>query len=285
MSDVSTAHGTEPTEPIKQEPFFPSEGDFSTVVPLSQVGRAPFAAERSADDGRPAEAAWAREERRGTAVARRGARVVEEEETLVPARAGRRHGARVSSRPGTGQRPWTVTAAAVLLSVLAGVAAGSYLVWSKRPAVADAPPAAETASQEVAADIQPPAPAAPLAEAAEAPPAVEAEPVARTTAAAATEAKPERSVETPSRAEKSTPPAAETATRAAAQPRTRVERPAPDTTATTPAPRPARNDAPTRRAATTTAERRPTRPATPARQLPVSAPPPSSKSKTVIQWP
>ncbi len=144
MSDASTAHGTEPAEPITQEPFFPSEGDFNTVVPLSQVARAPFAAERSGDDGRPAEAAWAREDRRGNAVAKRGARGVEEEETLVPARGVRRRGAGVGSRPGAGRRPWTVTAAAVLLSVLAGVAAGSYLVWSKRPAVADAPPAPET---------------------------------------------------------------------------------------------------------------------------------------------
>jgi hypothetical protein len=296
MSDASTAHGAEPAEPIKPEPFFPSEGDFSTVVPLSEVARAPHTAERSANDGRPAEAAWARAERRGTAVARRGARVGEEEETLVPARAGRRREARVGSRPAAGQRPWTVTAAAVLLSVLAGVAAGSYLVWSKRPAGSNAPPAAEAASQEVAADTAPPAPAAPpVAEAA--PPVVEVEPVApeppARAAEAATEAKPERSVETPSRAEKSAPPtaepttraAAEPATRDAARPRARAERAAPDATPAAPAPRPARNDAPARRAATTTAARRTTRPATAARQLPVSAPPPSSKSKTVIQWP
>lgn len=277
MSDASTAHGGEPTEPIKPEPFFPSEGDFNTVVPLSQFARAPYAAGRSEGDGRPAEAAWARADRRGTAVARRGARGVEEEETLVPSRAGRRRGARVGSRPGAGQRPWHVTAAAVLLSVLAGVAAGSYLVWSKRPAVSDAPTAAETASQEVAADIPPPA-----VEAAPAAPEAPAR-----AAAEATEAKPERSAETPSRAEKNTTPATEPSTRAAVQPRTRVERAAPDTTTATPAPRPARNDAPTRRAATTVtiAERRPTRPAAPVRHLPVSAPPPSSKPKTVIQWP
>lgn len=288
MSDASTTHGSEPAEPIKPEPLFPSEGVFSTVVPLSQVAHAPYTAERSADDGRPAEAAWARQDRRGTGVARRGARGVDEEETLVPTRAGRRRGAHVGSRPDAGQRPWTVTAAAVLLSVLAGVAAGSYLVWSKRPVGLNAPPAAETASQEVAADIPPPAPAAP--------PAVEAEPVApeqpehATAAAAATEAKPERSVETSSRAEKSTPPAPEPATRSAAQPRARTERAAPDATTTTPAPRPARNETPPRseaspRRAATTAERRPTRPAAPVRQLPVSAAPPSSKPKTVIQWP
>lgn len=271
MSDASTAHGGEPTKPIKPESFFPSEGDFSTVVPLSQFARAPYTAGKGEGDGRPAEAAWARKDRRG-------ARAGEEEETLVPARAVRRRDARVGSRPGAGQRPWGVTAAAVLLSVLAGVAAGSYLVWSKRPAGSDAPPAAETASQEVAADIQPPAPIAP--------PVVEAEPVAPEApapAAAVTEAKPEKSVETLSRNEKSTP-TAEPATRAAVQPRARAERVAPDTTAATAAPRPARNDAPPRRAATN-AERPPTRPATPARQLPVSAPPPSSKSKTVIQWP
>ncbi|MET0624001.1 MAG: hypothetical protein ABW250_13535 [Pyrinomonadaceae bacterium] len=275
MTDASTAHGKEPTEPIKPEPLFPSEGDFSTVVPLSQVGRAHYTAERSADDGRPAEARWAREDRRGTAVAK----AAEEEETLVPARSGRRRVAGVGSTAGAGRRSWPVTAAAVLLSVLAGVAAGSYLVWSKRPVVSDAPPAADTAATEVATDIPPPAPAAPTA--------AEAEPVAPAAparAAVATETKPERSAETPSRAEKVTPAAAEPATRANAQPRPRVERPAPDATATTPAPRPARNDAPARRAATNAA-RPPTRPTTSARQLPVSAPPPSSRPKTVIQWP
>ena len=307
MSDASTAHGSQPTAPIKPEPLFPSEGDFSTVVPLSQVARAPFTAERGVGDGRPAEADWAREDRRGTGIARRGAKAVEEEETLVPVRAGRKRAGRervagVGSRHGAGLRAWPVTAAAVLLSVLAGVAAGSYLVWSKRPA-GSATPAADTAAaqQEVATDIPPSAPEAPPAEeptpvveedapvVEEDAPAVE-EPVPAApeaparAAAAATEAEPERPSETASRAEKVTPPAAGPATRAAAQPRPRAERPAPDTAAATPAPRPARNDAPPRRAATT-AERRPTRPATSARQLPVSAPPPSSKPKTVIQWP
>jgi hypothetical protein len=314
MSDASTAHGSQPTAPIKPEPLFPSEGDFSTVVPLSQVARAPFTAERGVGDGRPAEADWAREDRRGTGIARRGAKAVEEEETLVPVRAGRKRAGRervagVGSRHGAGLRAWPVTAAAVLLSVLAGVAAGSYLVWSKRPA-GSATPAADTAAaqQEVATDIPPSAPEAPPAEeptpvveedapvveedapvVEEDAPAVE-EPVPAApeaparAAAAATEAEPERPSETASRAEKVTPPAAGPATRAAAQPRPRAERPAPDTAAATPAPRPARNDAPPRRAAAT-AERRPTRPATSARQLPVSAPPPSSKPKTVIQWP
>jgi hypothetical protein len=295
MSDASTARGGKPTEPITPEPFFPSEGDFNTVVPLSQVAHAPYTAGRSAADGRPAEAAWARADRRGNGVARRGAAAGEEEETLVPGRSGRRRGARVGPRPGAVRRPWAGAAAAVLLSVLAGVAAGSYLVWSKRPAVSNAPPAAETASQEVAADVPPPAP--------EAPPVVEAEPVAPEApapakAAAATEAKPERSAETPARAEKGTPPpaepttraAVEPATRAATQPRARAERAAPDTTPAATAARPARNETPTRneaptRRAATNAARRPTRPATSARQLPVSAPPPSSKSKTVIQWP
>ncbi|HEX8286008.1 MAG TPA: hypothetical protein VF588_21800 [Pyrinomonadaceae bacterium] len=293
MTDASTAHGREPGEQMTPEPLFPSEGEFSTVVPLSEVGAAPFTAGRTPDDGRPAEADWAREERRRTAVARRDARAVEEEETLVPSRKGRRRAAAVGSRLDAGRRPWPVTAAAVLLSVLAGVAAGSYLVWSKRPAaVSSAPPAAvETNARPEAPPAEPstntPSPGASEIAAA---PVEAAEPVAPEAPARAPEAKAEKaekSAEPSARAAKGTTTTtpAEPATREAAPTRARTERAASNKTEAAPAPRPARAEAPTRRATTTAAATRPTRPATSARQLPVSAPPPSSKSKTVIQWP
>ena len=276
MSDASTAHGDKPTEPTNPKPLFPSEGDFSTVVPLSQVGPAPFTAARSADDGRPSEAEWAREDRR----AERGAGAREEEETLVPARARRRRIGRADSPRVAGQKPWPVTAAAVLLSVLAGVAAGSYLVWSKRPAAVVNPNAQETAAEAPApAHAAPPAETSaprPGGEEIAAAPVEEAAPVAPGAPARATDPKPEGATEPAPRAAKSTP-AAEPVTREATPARPRVERSAP-------APRPVSNETPARRAETTAAPR-PPRPAVAGRRLPVSAPPPSAKSKTVIQWP
>lgn len=296
MSDASTARGGEPTEPITPQPLFPSEGDFSTVVPLSQVGRAPVVAGKTAGDGRPAEADWARRERRGARIARRDAKAVEEEETLVPTRARERREARADSRRGAGQRHWPVTAVAVLLSVLAGVAAGSYLVWSKRP-VAVSPTAQEAAAEipSPAAEAPPAEPVAPPAEeVADAPlpggeeiaagPVEEAAPVAPEAPARAADSKDEKSAQPPTRAAKNTTPPAESATRDDRATRARPERAAPAAPDAAPAPRAARNPAPPRRAATN-AGPRPTRPATSGRRLPVSAPPPSAKSKTVIQWP
>ena len=275
MSDASTSHGSEPNEPARREPLFPSEGEFSAVVPLSEVGRAPVSAERTPDDARPAEAGWAREAHRGTALTKRGAKAFEEEETLVPSRSKRERRVGDDTRPGARRRAWPVTTAAVVLSVLAGVAAGSYLVWSKRPAVVNRP---ET--REVANDINAHATAA-------APPAEVAAPPAPDLNARVADAKTEGPPEPSARPAKSTPttvepPAREAAlTREAAPTRPRAERAA---AVVAPAPKPSRADAPARSDATD-AERRQARRAVSRRDLPVSAPPPSARSKTVIQWP
>src|SRR5215208_6345330 len=116
MNNASTPGGRGQDRPNDAGPFFPSEGSFNPVVPLSELGHAPAPLQTvdAADVGRPAEAAWAREEHR----ARRAGRKEEEETTLVPTRA-------LAAR-----QPWAVTAAVIALSVAAGLASGAYLIWS-----------------------------------------------------------------------------------------------------------------------------------------------------------
>jgi hypothetical protein len=263
MNNASTPDGRGQDRPNDAEPFFPSEGPFNTVVPLAEIGRgpAPLATVDAADVGRPVEAAWARGEQR----VRRAGRKDDEETTLVPARAGRARGAR---------KPWAVTATVIVLSVAAGLASGSYLIWSSQrapQAQASAPPAAEAPSL-------PPPPVAPQEEAVSkiekvSEPVKDDKPNEVAKAEKPNEVAPAPKPEPPART--ATAPRAERPARAAAEARE-----------VTPAPKPARvQPAPASRARVTTAERRPPAPAPSARSLPVSAPPPSAKSKKVIQWP
>lgn len=247
MNNASTPDGRGQDRPHDAKPFFPSEGSFNPVVPLSEIGHASplFPTVGAADVGRPAEAAWAREAHR--------ARSKEDEETLVPSRARRSRGARPS---------WLVTASVIVLSVTAGLASGVYLVWSSQRA-----PEAQ-------------APAAVAAEAPSLPPApVEADKRVEPSNEPTGDLKPREvaKAESPNEvahASKPEPPArVPSPPRAAAEPK-----------AVTPAPQPARTQsAPPSRPRPTTAEKQP--PATPARTLPVSSPPPSARSKSVIQWP
>ncbi len=258
MNNASTPDGRGQDRPNDAEPlpFFPSEGSFNAVVPLSELGQtpAPLVPFDAADVGKPAEAAWAREAHR--------ARPNEEDETLVPSRARRARRARPS---------WLVTASVIVLSVAAGLASGTYLIWSAQrapEAQASAPSAAEAPSL----------PPAPVAEQLEADrnvePANEPVRVEKPREVAKTERTDEVAPAPKSEPHARTPgaPRAERSARTVAEPKE-----------TTPAPKPA----PPRRAPSsarlTTAEQQP--PATPARTLPVSSPPPSAKSKKVIQWP
>lgn len=264
MNHASTPDGRGQDRPNDAEPFFPSEGSFSTVVPLSEIGRAPASLPRvnAADVGRPAEAAWAREEHR----ARRAARKDEEETTLVPARARAR-------RP---RQSWAVTASVIVLSVAAGLASGTYLIWSsQRPTEAQMPPPV-------------------AAEAPSLPPAPVAEPqTANTEVEKVQEAVAEEKPREVAKAEKSDAPAPAPAPKPEPQPpartsnATRAERPAravAEPKETTPAPKPTRTQsAAPARTRLTTAGQRPSAP--PRRTVPVSSPPPSAKSKKVIQWP
>jgi hypothetical protein len=248
MNNASTPDGRGQDRPNDAELFFPSEGSFNPVVPLSELGYAPppLPPVEAADVGQPAEADWARE-------AYRAGLKEEEERTLVPARAG---GAR---------QPRAGTAAVIALSVAAGLVSGTYLIWSSQraPVAAEAPspPPAPVAEQGAAEknveQVNEPARAAQPGEVAKAEQPGEVAPAP----------KQETPVRTSSAAR------AERPARAVAEPQE-----------STPAPKPARTrNAPPARPRLTTAEKRPPAPAE--RTLPVSSPPPSARSKKVIQWP
>jgi hypothetical protein len=253
MNNAPTPDGRGQDRPNDAEPFFPSEGSFHPVVPLSEVGDtpAPLTPINPADVGQPAEAAWAREAHR--------ARLKEEEETLVPLRTARARGARQS---------WLVTASVIALSVVAGVASGTYLIWSSPRAHETQPPA----RVEAEAPSLPPAPAVEQdAAVAKVEHVNEAVKVEKPTEVAKAE-KPAEVSHEPKPAQPPQPtPRPERPARAAVEPRE-----------VTPAPKPTRTQsAASSRPRVTTAEPRP--PA--ARTLPISSPPPSAKSKKVIQWP
>lgn len=249
MTNDAPAPGVRaPEGPHDAEPLFPSEGSFNPVVPLSEVGHAPapLPTVRPEDVGKPAEAAWARAAHR--------ARSREEEETLVPSRASRTRGARPS---------WLLPASVIALSVIAGLASGSYLIWSSQRAQEPPPP-------QVAAEAPPPAPVTNAdAEVEKAPEPVKVEKPREVARAEKPSAKAAEKPEAVAPAPKQSPtPRAERPARAAAEPKELK-----------PAPRPARtqNAAPARPRLTTAETRTPA--------PPVSSPPPSAKSKKVIQWP
>jgi hypothetical protein len=252
MNNASTPDGRGQDRPNDAGPFFPSEGSFNPVVPLSELGHAPAAltSVEAADVGLPVEAAWAREEYR----ARRAGPKEEEETTLVPARA---RGAR---------QPWAVTAAVIALSVLAGLASGTYLIWSSQRA----PVAAE-------APGLPPAPAPAQGEADRNVEKVDEPARAEQPGEVAKAEQPDAVAHAPRReppVRTADAPRAERTARAVAEPRE-----------LTPAPKPTRaQSAPTTtRPRLATAEKQPPAPAE--RTAPVSSPPPSAKPKKVIQWP
>src|SRR5687767_4014008 len=110
-------------------PLFPSEGTFSAVVPLSEVRDGSLSKRDALTSATSATSAKAAPEESEEAP---------EEETLVPARVSRASRARRASTAGRdgekrrGGRQWLTTTAAVLLSVVAGVAAGAYMVSSRQ---------------------------------------------------------------------------------------------------------------------------------------------------------
>lgn len=265
MNNAPTADGGGTEAPRDAEPFFPSEGTFNAVVPLSDIEgeptRAPLVPVDAADVGQPSEAAWARE-------AHRAALKDEEETTLVPKR-----------RPvATGGRPaWFVPAVVIWLSIMAGLFSGVYLIRStQRAAVSPTPAqvAAETPSLPPAAAPTP----APVVEEVRAEAEVEkvSEPAAGDKSGEVAKAESPREAARPAAADEPTP--------SRPAPPTRTARAAAEAREVAPAPKPVRAESatPARTRATAAAKRQP---ATPARTLPVSDPPPSAKSRKVIQWP
>lgn len=279
MNNAPTAGGRGTEGPHEPEPFFPSEGTFHPVVPLSEVGRetrpAPLPTVKAADAGKPAEASWARE-------AHRAALKDEEEATLVPKR---RSGAR-----GAG-RSWFAPAVVIALSVLAGLASGTYLIRSTQRGAGAQPPAPVQSPAQAAAGAPslPPASEATPAPVAEA--VVAETKVEKVKEAAAEDKSGEGESGEVANAEKPREGARPAATVESPSPRpappARAERPAraaSEAREVAPAPKPSRGEsAPPARTRATAAAKRP--PAPSARALPVSDPPPSSKSRKVIQWP
>jgi hypothetical protein len=259
MIDASTADGRGQDRPHEAEPFFPSEGPFNPVVPLSEIGRAPalLPTVDPADVGRPAEAAWAREAQR--------AGLKEEETTLVPARPVGAQGTR---------QPWVVTAAVIALSVAAGLASGTYLIWSSQRA-AEAQPSAQVTSEA------PTLPPAPVAEQEKANTKVER------VSEAVKDEKPREVAKTGKQDEVAHAPKQEPTVRTAHAPRAEhPARAAAEAKELAPAPKPARTErAVVTRPRVTTAVQQPHAPAPSERTPPISSPPPTAKSKKVIQWP
>jgi hypothetical protein len=257
LSNAPTPEGRGPERPNDTEPLFPSEGPFNPVVPLSEIDDAPapltLPAVDPADVGKPAEAAWARE-------AHRAGRK-EEEETLVAPRA---------ARAPRGRPSWLAPAVVIAVSVVAGLASGTYLIWSSQRA------AEPQRSAQAAPEAPPPQPAPTTA----ATPA----PVLEKAEASDESAKVERSNESAT-VERSNEVVKVEKPREAARP---APTPRADAEAreVKPAPKPARTQSAAQaRSRVTTAERRPPAPPSTERALPISSPPPTARSKKVIQWP
>jgi hypothetical protein len=261
MNNAPTAGGRGNEGPHEAEPFFPSEGTFNPVVPLSEIGGepgpAPLPALNAADVGRPAEAAWAREAHRAA---------LKEEETLVPSRA--------RSVP-VARQSWGLPAAVVALSVLAGLISGVYLIRSTQRAAESKTPARVEAE---APSLPPP----PVVEEAAAEAEVETlkEAAAEVKSSEVAKAESPREVTPRVSTDESSPPTPRPA------PSTRAERPAraaAEAREVTPTPKPARVESPAPARTRLRAAAKQTPP--PARDLPISSPPPSAKSRKVIQWP
>lgn len=256
MKNASGAEGRGWRGRRTTKPLFPSEGNFTPVVPLSHAGG-------------PEE---------------------QDETTLVPARV--RPGRRTAQTPYAQQgvwHSWAFIAVAVALSALAGAAAGFYILRSQQPEEtysAATPAEAGVAAAEVRGaepTAEPPAQPTPsptpqtnpdeLAAAPESavpPPAPAAPP--------ATDTKVEKlSASAPP--QKGSPQAAEPPARRAAQPEPRAVSPA--RAEASPAPRVRRAEAAPRRPR----EDAPAAAAPRARPPLVSSPPPSAKTRKVIQWP
>lgn len=257
MKNASGAEGRGQGTRRTTKPLFPSEGNFSPVVPLSQTGE-------------PEE---------------------QDETTLVPARVRpARRTAHTPYAPKGTEQSWGFIAVAVLLSALAGGAAGMYILRSQQPADAfvTGPPAGDAVTAADVHSTEPPAapsneptpaPTPPTPDKLAAAPESAARPIV-TAAPDEADTKVER-LNTSAPSQKNSPQAADPPARRAAQPEPRVVSPPRATAEASPAPRITRAEpAPRRREAYAP----PT--ATPRARPPlVSAPPPSAKPKKVIQWP
>jgi hypothetical protein len=320
MSNASESEGRKPGEQTDAAaPFFPSEGRFNPVVPLSKVGEEAQAASPETQEEEPSLEAQA------SSLEDTFEPDEHEETTLVPARlssttdmsgasvsASSLSEAPMSARPVSahtahtfGQKratrsSWPITLIAVALSVVAGLIAGAYLVGSKRavevrpPAVNDvagAPVASEVKEKEAkeaaAATTENEATAKPETEnvAEHAPKMLRPTPPSDTRAQASAGARPleaepsaHRALTDAPRTERNARAAAVAEERSVAEERNSLHASRSTQRRDSPATPSRRAQVLERRAASAPATMN-------ERNLPVSAPPASSKSRKVIQWP
>jgi hypothetical protein len=257
--------------------LFPPVGDFNAVVPLSEI---------EAESGAPVTASGPEPTAESHAVRAadaEGAQDDRDETTLVPARVMRRA---LAFRPSASRPSWPVMIAALSLSLLAGLAAGVYLIKSERPVMTQTPaPAAEAVPVEVAGAAEVTAPHPTPVESESRPdlsPRHEPnpEPHARESDA---EAGSGKAVVDSKRVTAAESPAGRVARTAAESPARAPERPERGERSVTAAPRAQREAATISRA--TGGVGHPPALRTPGPSLPISSPPASTKSKKVIQWP
>jgi hypothetical protein len=292
MSNASTAGGREHADARDDEEsgaalLFPHEGNFSAVVPLSEVGNAPESYRVAPTFVEATRSLVAR----GAAL---DGQDEHEEVTLVPGRVGR---PLLGRKVTVGRPSWPVTIAALTLSVVAGLTAGAYLIKSGRAVELRTPAAvAEDVSTEAVGATLPPAPQ-PTAVTSESrlipSPTPQTDPgTDMNTTAVDAEArldKTGRDLSIPKRGPADNTPSGHGGrpTEASSARLTIAEKPSerPDRKglSVTSNP-PAKREAVTTRRATVVVQRPPVLRA-PERSLPVSSPPAAVKSKKVIQWP
>lgn len=260
-------------------PFFPADGQFRAVVPLSEVGSTTAT---TIDDAPPSKAIAAEVVPRGSELVKaarpstNGREDEQDETTLVPKRVNR--AAPMRPTP-TVWQSWPIMAVALVLSVIAGLIAGSYLIGSRQTVETQQRPAPSSPVTTESAD----APATSVVNTVEAD--AKAEKVNEDESALKT---------APAIAHAESPRAAggaEPTTRRVVVTDASLERPAQTAgrSVDRPTVRKITQRDTTTEAATTTrarpAQERSSAPAPIQRSLPVSSPPPSAKSKKVIQWP
>jgi hypothetical protein len=287
------------TEKTDEALFFPSEGTFSTVVPLSKINDELASSRNTSTASEPSEAVErvnvhaVKMEPAPEELKQQGQEQHEHEETtLVPMRASHVRSLRTTPalRPQAVRRSWLVTTVALVLSSIAGLVAGAYLIRAKQSVesqsnatlIEAAAPTAEVATQ--VPDSQP----------------AKTTPNPQTSQSAPQLLEPSATTEH----DRTTEPESSSSNRRALNASTRIdiaervehtarlERPSRTpggASDNSPATKPAQRDAASTQRARIMKEHQSVEHSSaavaPPRSFPVSSPPPSAKSRKVIQWP
>jgi hypothetical protein len=269
--ETSDASEQARTQPI----FFPPDGEIRPVVPLTEIGDARQVGETTPPatvgevESEPGEDA-----RHKVSQPVRGERRDAPDETTHvaarPTRATTAH-SRPAARAKGARQSWAAPLAALALSLLAGLVAGTYLIKSVRPTATRQPATEARAAATPLGPEQAPTPVAP----ADADGGAEAEVAARKGAGPVPKSVAREAAGSPA-------PDAEPPSRRTAILDERPDRAARRSIERSTAGSPARSN----EAATSTGTRGAERASSgPKHSLPISPPPPSVESKKVIQWP